>query len=169
MNVIEILRLLRRHLVLLLLTPFLMVLLVIFFTRKPTYVYSSETILYTGIASGSSVEMDKSFSFFANNTAFDNLINVIKSRETEQEVAIRLLAQHLMLPEADPTYISRQSLINLRTITPAYIYKLVVKNGKSTRTIGGTGTRAKRPTVKTDTTGDSLSVKETFAGLMYEG
>lgn len=104
-----------------------MAVLVFYFTRKPTYSYSSETTLYTGIASGSSVEMDKSLSFFATNTAFDNLINVIKSRETQQEVAIRLLAQHLMLEHFDNKYISRQSYIRLRQITPAYVEKLIVK------------------------------------------
>lgn len=128
MKIIEILRLLKKHLVLLLLTPLAMAALVSFFTKTPAYTYSSETTLYTGIASGSSVEMDKSFSYFANNTAFDNLINVISSRETQQGVAIRLLAQHLMLKNYDTKFISRESFNNLRKITPAYINKLVVKS-----------------------------------------
>lgn len=128
MTVIDILRILRKHLVILILTPILLVALVFYFTKTPTYKYSSETTLYTGIASGSSVEMDKSFSYIANNTAFDNLINVINSRETQQDVAIRLLAQHLMLGNYDPKYISKESFNNLRRITPAYIYKLVAKN-----------------------------------------
>ncbi len=127
MKIIDLLRLLRKHIVLLLITPILMALIVIFLTRHPSYRFSSETILYTGIASGSSVEMDKSFSFFANNTAFDNLINVIKSRETLQEVSVRLLAQHLMLGNADPKYISKKSYDALISITPGYIRKLVVR------------------------------------------
>ncbi|MFH1119756.1 MAG: hypothetical protein V1775_08020 [Bacteroidota bacterium] len=148
MSIIEILRLLRKHMVLLIITPLLMALLVLYFTRKPTYVYSSETTLYTGIASGSSVEMDKSLSFFATNTAFDNLINVIKSRETQHEVAIRLLAQHLMLDKYDDKYISRQSFNALRSITPGHIEKLIVrdknptegrKQGKSSRTVPVSG------------------------------
>ena len=130
MNIIEILRLLGKHIVLLLVIPLIMAILVIYLTRNPSYKYSSETILYTGIASGSSVEMDKSFSYFANNTAFDNLINVIKSRETQQEVAIRLLSQHLMLAGYDPRYISRQSFLRLQNITPAYIKNMVVKHNR---------------------------------------
>jgi hypothetical protein len=51
--------------------------------------------------------MDKSFNYQATNTAFDNLINIIESRETQEEVAIRLLAMHLMLHEANPKYISK--------------------------------------------------------------
>ena len=125
MNIVDALRLIRKHLVLLLFTPVLLSLLVVFLTRNPTFVYSSETTLYTGIASGSSIEMDKSFSYFANNTAFDNLINIIKSRETQQEVAVRLLAQHLMLSEYDPRFISKSSFDNLKKITPKYIYALV--------------------------------------------
>jgi len=140
MKVIDILRLLRRNLVLLLLTPLVLALLVTYFTRKPTYSYSSETTLYTGIASGSSVEMDKSFSYFANNTAFDNLINVISSRETQRDVAVRLLAQHLMLEHYDPKYISKESFLALRRITPAHIYKLIVKNGDATQEITITDT-----------------------------
>jgi hypothetical protein len=46
-----------------------------------------QTILYTGLASSSSIEMDKTFNQ-ATNTAFDNLINIIESRETQEEVAI---------------------------------------------------------------------------------
>ncbi len=127
MKVIDFIRLLQKHVVLLLVTPILLAGLVFFLTQKPDYKYASETALYTGIASGSSVEMDKSFSYFANNTAFDNLINVIKSRETQQEVAIRLLAQHLILDQPDPRYISRNSYSKLKELTPAYIEKLVVK------------------------------------------
>ena len=130
MNIIDVIRLIKKHLVLLLFTPVLLAVLVIFLTRNPTFVYSSETTLYTGIASGSSIEMEKSFSFFANNTAFDNLINIIKSRETEQEVAIRLLAQHLMLSDYDPRYISKSSFNNLKKITPKYIYTLIANPKK---------------------------------------
>lgn len=49
--------------------------------------------------------MDKTFNYFACSS-FDNLLNIINSRETQEEVAIRLLAQHLLLGKADPKYIS---------------------------------------------------------------
>ena len=125
MTIIGLLRLLRKHLVLLLLTPVLLAGLVIVFTKNPSFTYSSETTLYTGLASGSSVEMGKAISYFATNTDFDNLINVINSRETQQEVAIRLLAQHLMLSQPDPRYISAKAFDYLKKITPTYIRALV--------------------------------------------
>jgi polysaccharide biosynthesis transport protein len=140
MTVIDFLRLLRKHIVLLIFTPVVLAVLVIFLTRNPSYTYSSETALYTGIASGSSVEMDKSFSYYANNTAFDNLINVIGSRQTQQEVAIRLLAQHLMLDSYDPKYISKQSFLQLQRITPAAIRKLIHKNGTAHTSVSAADT-----------------------------
>jgi succinoglycan biosynthesis transport protein ExoP len=160
MNIVEILRLLRKHLVLLIFTPLMMALLVIYFTRKPNFTYSSETTLYTGIASGTSVDMDKSFSFFANNTAFDNLINVIKSRETQQGAALRLVAQHLMLDRYDPNYISKQSFIKLRAITPAYIFKLVVRHAPKSK-----ASKSNRGEVvaENDTSVDSVLMKQTFS------
>jgi len=126
MKVIDFIRLVRKHLVLLILAPLLLAILVILLTLNPDYKYSSQTTLYTGIATGSSVEMDKSFNYFATNTAFDNLINIIKSRNTQQEVAIRLLSQHLLLKGSDPKYISAKSLEELKRITPNYIYSFVV-------------------------------------------
>jgi uncharacterized protein involved in exopolysaccharide biosynthesis len=85
-------------------------------------------MLYTGLASGSSIEMDKSFNYFATNIAFDNLINIIKSRETQEEVAVRLLSQHLFLDEADVKYISKDSYEKLKEVIPEEIYEYVVKS-----------------------------------------
>jgi len=127
MKIIDLIRLIRKHIVLLIISPLILAGLVIVLTLKPDFKYASETTLYTGIASGSSVEMDKTFNFFATNTAFDNLINVLKSRETQQEVAIRLLSQHLLLERADPQYISDKSYSDLKKITPEHIRILVHK------------------------------------------
>ena len=128
MKVIDFIRILRRHIVLLVVIPFVLAVMVTYMTRKPDLKFDSETTLYTGIATGSSVEMDKAINSLASNTSFDNLIKVIKSRETQQEVAIRLLTQHLLLDKADSRYISAKNFAELKKITPAYIKRLVVKN-----------------------------------------
>ena len=127
MSLTQLFRLLRRHIVLLLITPIVLSGLVTVLTKNPSFKYASETKLYTGIASGSSVEMDKAFNYFASNTAFDNLISVIKSRETQQEVAIRLLAQHLTMGEDDPHFISSSGLKELRKSTPGYVKAILYK------------------------------------------
>jgi uncharacterized protein involved in exopolysaccharide biosynthesis len=126
MKVIDFIRLVRKHLVLLIVAPVLLAILVVFLTANPDYKFASQTTLYTGIATGSSVEMDKSFNYFANNTAFDNLINIIKSRDTQQEVAVRLLSQHLLLNGPDPKFISSKSYSDLKNITPNYISSFIV-------------------------------------------
>jgi hypothetical protein len=68
--------------------------------------------LYTGLATGSSIEMDKTFNYFTQYF-FDNLINIINSRETQEEVAVRLFATHIMLPKANQNTFLKNCLTNL--------------------------------------------------------
>lgn len=130
MKIIDFVRLILKHLLLLLLVPIVLASLVVFLTKNPSFEYSSQTVLYTGIATGSSIEMDKTFNYQASNAAFDNLINIINSRETQEEVAVRLLAQHLMLPKANPKYISKTFYDQLKSKVPASLYKYVVHENK---------------------------------------
>ena len=127
MKIIGLIRLMLKHLVLLLVVPLLLAGIVVLLTRESRFSYTSGTVLYTGLATGSSIEMEKTFNYFATNTAFDNLINIIKSRETQQEVAIRLLSQHLLLPKADPKYISPKLYAELKKKIPAYLYNYVAR------------------------------------------
>jgi succinoglycan biosynthesis transport protein ExoP len=131
MKIIEFIRLILRHLRLLIIVPIFLALLVLALTNKPHFEFSSQTLLYTGLASGSSIEMDKTFNYQATNTAFDNLINIILSRETQEEVAIRLLAQHLMLPKANPKYISPAFFDKLKGKIPKELYAYVETSDNS--------------------------------------
>ena len=128
MTIIEFVRLILKHLVLLIVVPLFLGLMVILLTMNPSYEFSSQTILYTGLATGSSIQMDKKYNYQATNSAFDNLINIIKSRETQEEVAVRLLAIHLMLPEANPKYISKELYEKLKSKVPEEIYNYI-ENG----------------------------------------
>jgi uncharacterized protein involved in exopolysaccharide biosynthesis len=107
--------------------PTLLAVLVTLLTVKPHFEYSSQSLLYTGLASGSSIEMDKTFNYQATNTAFDNLINIIQSRETQEEVGIRLLVQHLMLPKANPKFISAANHEKLISKIPKELYQYIEK------------------------------------------
>lgn len=131
MKIIDFVRLILRHLALLIFVPLLLAFLVLILTSKPNFEYTSQTILYTGLATGSSVEMDKTFNYFATNTDFDNLINIINSRETQEEVAIRLLTLHLMLPEANPKYISKKLYDELKINVPKEIYNYIAKGSNN--------------------------------------
>lgn len=132
MKLSDFISILRKHIVLILVTPILLASIVVFLTRNPAFKYSSATTLYTGFTSNSTVEMNQSSNYFTVNTAFDNLISIINSRETQQEVALRLLAQHFMLPGNDPHYLTDKSYNELMRITPAHI-KALVKRGNNLR------------------------------------
>ena len=127
MKLIEFIRLILKHKILLIIVPTLLAVLVTLLTVKPHFEYSSQSLLYTGLASGSSIEMDKTFNYQATNTAFDNLINIIQSRETQEEVGIRLLAQHLMLPKANPKFISAANYDKLISKIPKELYQYIEK------------------------------------------
>lgn len=125
MKIVDLVRIFLKNMRLLILVPLVLAMLVIVLTLNPSFEYASQSILYTGLASGSSIEMDKKFNYQAANTAFDNLINIIVSRETQEEVAIRLLAQHLMLPEANTKYISEKFYNELKNKFPEELYSYV--------------------------------------------
>ena len=118
MKPIDFIKLILQHKTILIVTPLIFGLLAVLLTINPKRSYYSETMLYTGIASGSSIEMDKTFNYLAANNAFDNLINVIQSRDTQEEVAIRLLSQHLSLKKPNHKFISDESYEALKEIIP---------------------------------------------------
>jgi uncharacterized protein involved in exopolysaccharide biosynthesis/cellulose biosynthesis protein BcsQ len=129
MNLIQFVRLVLKHKILLMSIPILMGFLAILLTMNPTRDYASQTVLYTGIASGSSIDMEKSSDFFLNKTAFDNLINIIDSRETKEEVVVRLLSQHLLLDGPDDRYIASEPYFeHFKELIPDDLYKYVKKN-----------------------------------------
>lgn len=77
-------------------------------TRNLPKEYKSETEIFTGIASGPTIAGLEStgLDFFAANNDYDNMINVIKSKQTLVEVGERLLVQHMMLDSANPRFIT---------------------------------------------------------------
>ena len=97
-------RLLRRKWIWLLLFPAISAATVVYLTRDMKREYVTNATIYTGLASGYSITSseDSRVDYYAINNAFDNLITTIKSGETVEEVAMRLLASHLILTKPDP-------------------------------------------------------------------
>ncbi len=133
MDISQLIRLLKRHILLLLIVPVILAVTVYYFTRHKGKIYTSETTIYTGIASGYSIETTqrRSLDYFSIKMQFDNLINLIHSRQTISQTSIRLLAQHLSLEHCNTKYISKRSYDELYKIVPEQIKDLVVKNNKS--------------------------------------
>jgi len=127
MNLIYFIRLLFKNVFLILGVAFAMAVLVYLFTRGQSKTYTTSTTIYTGIATGYDIESGANarFDLLANNAQFDNLINIIKSRETQEKTAIRLMAQHLLLTKPDPRYCLPETWRKLLSEVPVEIKRMV--------------------------------------------
>ncbi|MBT8186870.1 MAG: hypothetical protein HKP38_09255 [Croceitalea sp.] len=127
-NLLFFVRLLLRHVALLILIPIILASLVFFMTGDQPKVYNSKARVYTGIASGSSIELDNTkLDYRATNTAYDNLLNLIKARTTIERVGLKLFAQHMSLDSVDTKIISREKYAELQKVVPEAVKALVVK------------------------------------------
>jgi polysaccharide biosynthesis transport protein len=126
MNLVYFIRLLFKNVYLIFGVAFLMACLVYLVTRGQQKTYTSSTTIYTGIATGYDIESGNNsrFDLFANNARFDNLINIIKSRETQEKTAIRLMAQHLILTKPDPAFCSPETWRSLMDEAPVEIRRM---------------------------------------------
>ncbi|MFA6125845.1 MAG: GNVR domain-containing protein [Bacteroidales bacterium] len=130
MNLLYFIRLLFKNLLLIFGVALGMAILVYLFTRGKPKTYTSSTTVYTGIATGYDIESGSNarFDLFANNAQFDNLINIIKSRETQEKTAIRLMAQHLLLKKPDPRFCMTETWKDLMSEVPVDIKLMVEKS-----------------------------------------
>ena len=121
MNLIVFSRIILKNAKWLIIFPCLLAGAVVFFTKDMPKEFETQTTIYTGLASGYSITDDgnERIDNFKVSNAFDNLITTIKSRETVEEVAIKLLAQHLMLKEPDPNILGKNGFEKLAELVPA--------------------------------------------------
>ncbi len=98
-------------------------LMVVLFTKNMPKEYQSTSSIYTGIYSSETATQygpDKTARY-----AFDNLLNIVKSRETLKEVGLRLMASHMVLKNADPKIISAEHLEIVRSQVPNSVQNLI--------------------------------------------
>jgi uncharacterized protein involved in exopolysaccharide biosynthesis len=129
MSIIQFLKIIKKNIIIILIVPVLLSSMVWFFTRNEILFYESGSTIFTGVASGLSMEAlgSNRVDFMGSKIEFDNILNIFKARETHKEVALRLFAQGLSLSSWDPRYISRTNYIRLQESTPQYIKNLVLK------------------------------------------
>lgn len=125
MSLLEFIRLILRNWKVLFLFPLLTAVVVFMLTRDMKKEYISSTLVYTGLASGYSITSgeDERVDYFAVNNAFDNLMATIKSRETVEEVGMRLLATNLLIDKPVYNKISQQNFDHLKEILPDSLRK----------------------------------------------
>ncbi|MBN2615882.1 MAG: LysM peptidoglycan-binding domain-containing protein [Bacteroidales bacterium] len=133
MDFLHFIRLFRRNIVILIGFPLLLAIVVYYFTRNKEKVYQSEAVIYTGITTGYSIESttQRSTDYFSTSAQFDNMINLLKSRQTVVETSLRLLSQDLSLERYNPQYISSDNYDKLQRLIPKRVKDLVVKNNRS--------------------------------------
>lgn len=122
-------RLLLRYAALLVILPFVLAAIVYYVTLDEPKTYISNTTVYTGIATGSSIVslQESRVDLFGTRTAFDNLIRIINSKITTEEVGLRLFTSHMIIEQPTPGIISRESHAQLLRIVPDDVKALVVK------------------------------------------
>lgn len=105
MTLIQFIRLIVRNIWLLLGFPLVLAVLVFLLTRDGKRTYRSQTVIYTAVNSSESATLGEAMKidFYTANNQFDNLIFLVKSRNTAQNAGIKLLADHISLEESDPT------------------------------------------------------------------
>ena len=127
MSFLHFIKILFRNILWLIVIPLAMAGSVYYFTRHEKKVYSSETVIYTGIASGYNLSGNNKADFFATSNAFDNLLSIINSRETKQQVAVELLSAHLFEKKHNPALLSWGSYDALMKLIPDSIKQQIVK------------------------------------------
>lgn len=119
----------------LIIVPLVVGIITVFFTRDMPKNYSVKTEVYTGIVSGtSSLNSDETVNPNWNVmlNAMDNLINIVTSQNTLNNVSLRLLSQHYVHGEEDRDndYIKAENYKNLLKITPSEVLNLVDKTSE---------------------------------------
>ena len=119
--------------------PILAGLFAIYKTRNLTRIYEVNTTVYTGIASGFTIESGLEgtrIDWNSVNNGIDNLISIIKSRTTLREVSYRLYTQHMIYGDSvrDNNYITAENYRRLLAITPKDV-KMLIDRESEERTI----------------------------------
>ena len=127
----QILRLIFRIKYWLIFLPLTVALIFIYKTREMPREYEVSTTIYTGIASGFTIEsgMDGGgrVDWSSVNNGMDNLISIIKSKTTLRNVSLRLYAQHMIYGDSlkDNNFITAEHYRSLLRITPREVKALI--------------------------------------------
>lgn len=115
MNPVIIIKAILKKFYLVVLFPLVVAGVVFYMQSQKPREYQSGMLFYTGITSGYNLssQAEVRVDNIAVHNAFDNLITILESRETLEEVAMRLLTTHLLMEEADPFKISAPNLEHL--------------------------------------------------------
>lgn len=119
----------------LMLLPIIATLFAIFFTRNQNLNFRASTTIFTGFASGYSIESGEKSNLDMNyvNNSMDNLINIIKSKTTLERVSLRLYSDHMIYGDKnrDNNTITKQNFLEIYNRTPNAVKKLIDKKSEA--------------------------------------
>lgn len=116
MTLMHFIRLLLRNWLIITLFPLMLAAAVFYLSKQEPKEYETTALVYTSMGGSKSIGTESiRLDYYTTNNMFDNMVLMIKSRETVEQVSLKLLAQHLSLREADPKIISKASFDNLKT------------------------------------------------------
>lgn len=109
--------------------PAIAVIAVWFLTKDMKRVYTSNTVIYTGVISGYNLEssLTSKVDLIQSNNQMENFINIIRSFTTLQNVSLKLYAQHLTYGDTlkDNRYIWSSHFSPIYHHAPKYIRDFV--------------------------------------------
>lgn len=120
----------------LIIIPIITTLVAIYQTRDLERTYEVNTTVYTGIASGFTIESGLEGSTRVDwnsvSNGMDNIISIIRSKATLRQVSMRLYAQHMIYgsPDKDNNYIKAENYRNVLRITPKEVRTLIDKTSE---------------------------------------
>jgi len=131
----QVLKLLYRIRFWLIFLPLIAVLIAIYATRNMERQYVVTTTIYTGIASGFTIESGAEggkIDWSSVNNGMDNLVSLIRSKSTLRNVSIRLYTQDMIYGDSlhDNNYIQAQHYKDLVRITPKEVRALIDKTSE---------------------------------------
>ena len=130
MSLKQVFTLLWNNRAIIILTPVLVAALVFLLTSNMPRQYESMAVVFTEPKSnrGETAGGVERIDFYTSNNLFDNLMLLMRSRETLNEASLRLLALHLSTDGSNPNIISQNSFVELQEhISPALQQDLGVK------------------------------------------
>jgi uncharacterized protein involved in exopolysaccharide biosynthesis len=100
-----------------------MAVLMVLLTMNMPKLYESSATIYSAIITGETLAPGRS-DYSVQYASYGNMANIITSRETLNEVGLRLLAMHMSLKHSDPRIISADHLEALHKMIPPDVRQL---------------------------------------------
>jgi uncharacterized protein involved in exopolysaccharide biosynthesis len=119
-------QLIQQYYLMIIAVPIFMAGLVYYLTIGEKKTYSSSSSIYTGIASGSNVDMRQGVGDrFMIQSVFENVLTIMESTKVKEEVALKLIAQHLVqdVENVSPVICQPVSIKELHKLIPEEVRK----------------------------------------------